>query len=802
MIASQDKPKRWAEQGRAERLGLDRGRSAYTRDAVRSVALIGTYIPRRCGIATFTADLAAGLSLAASDVRVGVVALNDTRDGYAYPEEVDFEVRQNELADYRVAADYLNTNRIDVVSVQHEYGIFGGSDGAHILKLLGQLRMPVVTTLHTVLKKPTDSQNNIVRELAAASDRLVVMSETGRRFLIEVYGIEEQHVAMIPHGILDMPFVDPSFYKDQFGVEGKKVILTFGLLSPNKGIETVIRALPEISAKHADVVYLVLGATHPHVRKTSGESYRLGLQGLARDLGVDDRVIFHDRYVDRTELSEFLGCADLYVTPYLNEEQIVSGTLAYAMGAGKPVVSTPYWHATELLADDRGRLVGFGDPTALATEVIQLLDDETARHAMRKRAYMFSRDAVWPEVGRRYLELFAQVRQDRLQAPRLFQAMTSRSRLVGLPEIDLAHLRRMTDDTGILQHAKYCVPDRQHGYCTDDNARALIVACLAATHVTGADDLRELPIRYLAFIRHAFNPERKVFRNFMGYDRRWTEEQGSPDSHGRAIWALGIAATEMADDSLRALAQTLLHEALPAMEGAEDLRSVAFALLGLTAYLEHFGGDTHAKRMRLLLTERLAGAFRLGAQGQDWSWPEETLTYANARLPHALIEAGLQIGADDVVSQGLASLEWLMEVQTIDGHFSAIGTKGWYPRGKTRARFDQQPIEADASVAACSAAFRASRDRAWIDRALMAFQWFLGRNDVGEGLYDHRTGGCNDGLAPNGVNANQGAESTLAWLLALMQIHTLQAAGHVGWTKETASARAEIKAATSKAQRP
>ncbi len=762
--------------------------------SLRSIALIGTYVPRRCGIATFTADLAAGLALADRKLRLGVVALNDTLSGYAYPKNVEFEIGQNELAEYRVAADHLNTNRTDLVSLQHEFGIFGGQAGAHVLKLIGQLRMPVVTTLHTVLKEPSKAQLSVIKDLADASDRLVVMSDTGKRFLADVFGIKEGHIAVIPHGIPDMPFMDPNFYKDQFGVEGRKVILTFGLLSPNKGIENVIRALPEIAAKHPEVVYIVLGATHPHVRKSSGESYRHGLQQLARELGVDDRVVFHDRYVDLAELGEFLGCADIYVTPYLNEEQIVSGTLAYAMGAGKAVVSTPYWHAVEMLGEDRGRLVSFGAPSEIAHAVLELLDNETLRHALRKRAYTFSRNAVWKEVGAKYLDLFAQVQRRRLLAPRSFRAMTSRDRLAALPEIDLSHLRRLTDDTGILQHASYHVPDRKHGYCTDDNARALIVACTAASHVTGGDELLELAIRYLAFLRHAFNPKRGMFRNFMGYDRRWNEDQGSADSHGRAIWALGVAVAELPDDSLRTISQDLLYQALPAMEEIPHLRPMSFALLGLSAYLQRLSGDTVAKRMRKLLSDRLASAFLSVSEDGEWPWPEQTLTYANARLPQALIEAGLGTGDSDTVSLGLGALAWLMEQQSIDGHFSPIGNQGWYRCGKQRARFDQQPIEADASIGACSAAFRASGDRVWIEHALSAFHWFLGQNDIGQGLFDHRTKGCRDGLRPTGVSGNQGAESTLAWLNSLLQIHTLQAAGHVGWTKDTASLRSRLQA--------
>src|SRR5690606_10860458 len=449
---------------------------------------------------------------------VDVVAMNDRVDEYAYPDEVKFEISQNVLDAYGKAADFLNMNLVDVVSVQHEFGIYAGADGTHLLKLLRQLRMPIVTTLHTVLEKPSARQRDVIQEIADISDRLVVMTEPGRRFLEQVYGVDPARVAVIPHGIPDLPFVDPSFYKDQFGVEGKKVILTFGLLGPSKGIETMIRALPSVTAAHPDAVYVVVGATHPHVRQASGESYRRSPQKLAAELAVARHLIYAERNVNLTELCEWLGAADVYVTPYPNKDQIVSGTLAYAMGAGKAVVSSPYWHAAEMLADRRGALVAFNDPDELARALIRLLDDERERHATRKRAYMFTRAHTWPNVGVRYVELFDRVRRERGTRPKpVFAARTERDRSQALPAIPLAHLERLTDDAGILQHAKYFVPRREHGYCTDDNARALIVALKLRRHVENPSALDTLIVRYLAFLEHAFNAERGVFRNFLGY---------------------------------------------------------------------------------------------------------------------------------------------------------------------------------------------------------------------------------------------------------------------------------------------
>lgn len=760
----------------------------YGRGSNHVVALIGSYLPRRCGIATFTSDLAGALGAETVGSKILVVAVNDIPGGYHYPLEVHFEVGQNQLADYRLAAEFLNMNRVDVVCVQHEYGIFGGQDGDHIVKLLRALRMPVVTTLHTILREPSPFQGRVLCELAAASDRLVAMSQTGATFLREVYGIPEGKIEIIPHGVPDMPFVDPNFYKDQFGMEGKKVLLTFGLISLNKGIENVIRALPDVVSKHPEVVYVVLGATHPHVKKAQGESYRLRLQQLATDLGVDAHVMFHNRFVELTQLCEFLGAADLYITPYLNEAQIVSGTLSYAMSTGKAVISTPYWYAREMLAEGRGRIVPFNDPEALAKEINNLLEDEIERHAIRKRAYTFTRSYVWKEVARRYLDLFDRVRRERQREPRIvFQAPTVRTAAMLLPEIRLDHVEQLTDDVGILQHAFYSVPNRAHGYCTDDNARALMVAVLAQEHVAECQRLAALSIRYLGFLQHAFNPERGTFRNFLEYGRRWLEEEGSQDSQGRALWALGVAVVASRDEKLRAVTTLLFQQALPAAEQLTSPRAVAFALLGADHYLRRFSGDSSVKRLRTVLAERLMGYFVRGAS-PEWPWPEDILTYSNASLPHALLAAGHGMGREDMAEMGLCALQWLADLQTVDGHFVPIGNDGWYRRGGKRARFDQQPIEADTMIGASLRAFRVTGDRRWLDRAVRCFQWFLGQNDLGIPLYDYTTGECSDGLQPTGLNLNEGAESALAWLHSLVQIYALQAEGLLEGTIERTGA--------------
>ncbi len=743
-----------------------------------SIAFVGDYLPRACGIATFTHDLCEAVAKQAESLHdVFTVAINDRPQGYPYSNRVRFEVRESVQTDYRLAADFLNINQVWAICLQHEYGIFGGTCGAHILAMLKRIRRPLVTTLHTVLKEPTEQQHAVMREICRLSGRAVVMSDIAHEILHDVYEIPKEKIVTIPHGAPDVPFIDPSFYKDKFGVEGKKVLLTFGLVSPGKGIEYVIEALPEIIAKHPDVVYIILGATHPHIKRETGEEYRNSLTRRVHELGLTDNVIFQNRFVELEELCEFLGAADIYVTPYLNEAQITSGTLAYAMGAGKATISTPYWHATELLASDRGRLVPFRDAGAITAQVIDLLDNETQRHAMRKRAYNYCRKMIWSRVAQNYLDLYTEASESWIERQRTIVAVVDDVKGVEeqdeLPEVDLRHLRTITDDTGMLQHSLYCTPNRSHGYCTDDNARALIVTVL---HWNLIRDESVLPLMqiYLSFLAHAMDEETGRFRNFMNYDRSFSEIVGSEDSHARALWSLGMAVAMCPHESMIALATRLFTQALLPVGSFASPRAWSFTIVGIHAYLRRFGGDSDARRFREMLTERLAKHFT-DNMSDDWPWCENVVTYANAKLPHALLMSGKWMQRDDIIDLGKKTLAWLMEVQTNeDGFLSVIGTDGWYVRGGQKAMFDQQPIEAHALVDACLEAYRVTRESHWVDLARRAFNWFLGDNDLRTPLHDFTTGGCRDGLHPDRVNQNQGAESTLAWLMSLLMMHELQ----------------------------
>ena len=743
------------------------------------IAVVGNYLPRQCGIATFTTDLCDAISTECGAAKLFAVPVNDTESGYEYPSRVRLSLSQDDLSSYEQAADFLNFANFDLVCLQHEYGIFGGPAGSHILALLRRLKMPVITTLHTVLREPNPDQRRAMEEIATLSDRLIVMSELSSQFLQEIFKVPGRKIDMVPHGVPDLPFLDPNFYKDRFDVEGKAVLLTFGLLSPNKGIENVIQALPHILAKHKNVVYIVAGATHPHILRREGDHYREHLQALAKKIGVGSNVFFHNRFASPAEMAEFIGAADIYITPYRHEAQVVSGTLAYALGAGKAIISTPYWHAIELLDDRRGALVPFQDPEAIARKTIELLDTPAIRHAMRKRAYLYSREMVWKKVAQGYMASFGRARSDRMQEPRLTAADALPEGCFNkLPALNLDHLHRLTDDTGLLQHATFAVPNYDEGYTTDDNARALVLTTLLEQlGQTKPRAFNDLSSRYLAFLGYALNPANGRFRNFLSYARTWNEAQGSEDCHGRAVWALGTVLGRSRDQALRGSAGRLFEIAVPPVLAFTSPRAWAFALLGIEEYLYCFPGDREAQRASSALGTRLVQIYNAN-QSSDWRWFEEVLAYSNARLPQAVLTAGARNSNHEMISVGLEALNWLSETQRCPAHdhFVPIGSQGFYRRGGERARFDQQPVEAGGAVSACLEAHRITGDDRWRKEAWSAFNWFLGSNDLQIPMYDPTTGGCRDGLHPERVNENQGAESTLTFLMAQVEMRLLREA--------------------------
>lgn len=728
---------------------------------LRRVAFIGNALPRRCGIATFTTDLRRAMGIAAPNVEFGIVAMTDSGGVYDYPPEVRDEIAAERVEDYRAAADRLNADRVDLVSLQHEYGIFGGAAGRHILALIEPLRMPLVTTLHTVLAAPTPRQRAVMERIIAKSAKLVVMAEKGRSLLREAHGVPADRVEVIPHGIPDHPFVEPDRAKARLGFANRSVILTFGLLSPNKGIEVMIDAMPAILARRSDAVYVVLGATHPNLARDQGENYREALMARARALGVSDHVIFLDRFVDQPTLLEFIAMCDVYVTPYLSEAQMTSGTLAYSFGMGRAVVSTPYWHARELLADGKGVLVPFGDSPAIGEAVADLLTNEPRRQAMRRGAYDHSRPMTWARTAEHYLAVFDGARRDHLRA-----TIPDRGPGPIEPEPRLDHFIAMCDDTGLFQHAVHRVPDRAHGYCVDDNARALLVS--RAFEAVGERRLPDaLTTRFASFLQDAWNPDSGRFRNFLGFDRRWREPAGSEDSHGRALWALGECSRPGADPSLRRWARALFALASPVVADFRSPRALAFTLLGLDGHCATPSEDDAPNRLRRSLADRLIGL--LGAiETPDWVWFENGLAYDNARLPEALLVTGLATRDPGYQNAGLRTLRWLTRLQTAEqGWFRPVGSATFGDERAPPRCFDQQPLEANATIAACHAAWRIDHDPAWNTHAAAALAWFFGANDLGVSLVDPATGACRDGLHADRPNENRGGESVVSYLLGL-----------------------------------
>lgn len=743
---------------------------------IRKIAFIGNSLPRRCGIATFTTDLQQAVASTSPAVSTSIVAMNDGGLSYDYPASVAFEIAQDRLDDYSRAATFINDGGFDAVSLQHEFGIFGGEAGEYVLSLLGRLTVPVVTTLHTVLAEPNAAQRRVLDQILGLSERVVVMAEKGRELLVEVYGAAPGKIEVIAHGIPDFAFVEPDGAKQRLGFADKTVILTFGLLSPNKGIEVMIDAMPAVLQSRPDAVYVVLGSTHPNLVREQGEAYRDSLVARARKLGISQHVVFVDKFVDRPSLLEYISMCDVYVTPYLDQAQMTSGTLAYSFGLGKAVVSTPYWHALELLADNRGILVPFDDATATGTEIAALLRDEPRRQSIRRRAYAESRMMTWEQTAARYLTALEAASRARPKPVAKVHRITRAGDLRQLPPLAFDHLDAMTDDTGLYQHAVHSVPDRAHGYCVDDNARGLLLAASLA-----ALDGDRLPDRmtatYAAFVQHAFNRDTGRFRNFMSFDRRWLEEQGSEDSHGRTLWALGVASRDDASPIRRQWARELFVAALAAVEGFASPRAWAFTLLGLNAYCEAVKDDDFAIQFRLRLAHRLLVLLRQ-VQTPDWIWFEEGLAYDNARIPEALIACGRATGLSGYVEVGLKTLNWLMTKQTApNGVFRPVGSDSFGDKRQPPRPFDQQPIEAAATIAACLEAWRTTGEGRWQATAVQTFAWFFGGNDLGLPLVDRTTGSCRDGLHPDRRNENRGAESVVSYLLSLADMRRFERVG-------------------------
>ncbi|MFV1918174.1 glycosyltransferase family 4 protein [Sphingomonas sp. MJ1 (PH-R8)] len=728
------------------------------------IALIGNFLPRKCGLATFTTDTYNALKQRFPDLKVDVYAMDDRPGLHAYPPAVTHSIPQNDRAAYSEAARRIAESGAKALWVQHEYGIYGGAAGDYLLALLDRVTVPVIVTLHTILEKPSADERRVMDALLRRAARVIVMADKGREILTRVHGVDPRKLVMIPHGVPNRAYVEPAAMKGRFGWADRDVILTFGLLAPNKGIETMIEAMPAVVGAHPRALYVVLGATHPHLVEHEGEAYRDRLKALAGDRGVADNVVFVDAFVEHEELLDYLQAADLYITPYSNPAQITSGTLSYAVGMGKVVISTPYVHASEILADDHGVLVPFGDSGAFAREINRLLGDASARHSLAERAYAHGRTMLWPRLAERAMAEVA-------DAVAALPHRIPRTNELAPLKPTIAAVERMSDATGMLQHSIFSIPDRRHGYCIDDNARALIL-------MHRIDELDEATRDkwtsvYAAFLQHAWNPDTRRFRNFMNFDRSWCEDEGSEDSNGRALWALGVTAREARARKHRDWAIALFDATAGIALELGSPRARAFAMLGAAAMLDVYPGHPLARDILTRFGEELVELLH-EARRPEWQWFEIVLAYDNARLPEAMIRAGQTLERPDLLQVGLETLDWIVARQTSpEGRFRAVGTESFHRPYADPLPFDQQPLEAQATIDACIAAHEVTGDERWAGEAMKAYRWYLGVNDLDLPLASGADGGCFDGLMPHGLNQNQGAESILALQLASCAISRL-----------------------------
>lgn len=737
------------------------------RGALQRACFIGNHTPRQCGIATFTADAANAVRL--NGTPTDVVAINDRSHEYAYPDDVVYQIPEKRISAYRSAADYLNLNDYSVVCLQHEYGIFGGPAGSHILQLLRNLRMPLVTTLHTLLESPSPEQHSVLEEIIQLSQRVIVMTRKAQEILQSQFKVESSRIDLIAHGTPDVQYAAPDLIKPMLGYGGRQVLLTFGLLSPDKGIEYVIDALPALVEKYPDLLYVVLGATHPQVRAQTNDAYRKSLIKRAKSLGVQDHVHFEDRFVELDELLIYLQATDIYITPYLKPQQITSGTLAYAYSCGKPIISTPYWHASELLENGKGILVPFRDSEAIGKSVDSLLGDPKKLARIGETAYRNGRAMTWPSTGKTLIESFQRAVDDsKSELKKIFLPQGIDSE-IERPRIDLRHLSTLTDDTGIVQHAFGSVPNRREGYCVDDNARALLVCARLSKLKPATPQLERLSNTYLSYLHHSWNADKSKFRNFMAYDRRWLDEEGSEDSHGRAVWGLGEWVASSVPTELRRIALFLLEESLPVIHDFTSPRAWAYALVGLSRDSSPLNGETYSRVLMRELATRLRGLYEKN-RSQGWRWFEEYASYDNPRLSQAMLVAGRALEEPRFIEIGLESLEWLTHSQIgADGVFAPVGSDVLWRQGNPKPLHDQQPLEAWAMVDACLEAATFEKSGVWTARAKVALDWYLGKNSLKQPVVDFRTGGCRDGIHPDRLNDNQGAESTLSYLGAVAQ---------------------------------
>jgi len=783
------------------------------------VLFIGTYVPKECGIATFTSDLLNSVSEKYTDFHCEVIALNDPSETYNYPDEVVFQIERDKIEDYYRAADYINQSDADIVCLQHEFGLFGGNGGDYIFALLSGIDKPVITTLHTVIREPELEYRVSTEKLIKYSEKLVVMSQTAVNMLKDVYEAPEDKIEVIFHGLPDYPFNDCDKYKKVLNLKGSPLVLAFGLLSPNKGIESMLEALPDVISQYPDLVYLILGATHPMVKKKHGEVYRQDLKNKVSELGLEDNVIFHDKFVEKEELCNYILASDIYASPYLSREQIVSGALTYAIGMGKAIVSTPYWYAQEMLSENRGLLVDFRDTEGFKKSLLYLIENPEECDIMRKKAYDFGRKMTWENVGKEYTAVFHKALNNYNTYPKIqnrFNFLPNQ-----LPEVKLDHLKLLTDDVGIIQHTDFSVPALRYGYSTDDVARALVALTQLINSEEKAEEFWKLITTYMSFLEHA-QTDTGHFHNFMSYRGEFLDEKGSEDTLGRAIYGLGhVVSCSYLSKNIRTLAHTLISKSRPEMENLSHPRAKAYTMCGLYEMLrtgidaDEFGSIFDSRRDAvksgdsLMEKDAFESIFVSHADSlvdlyetnhkEDWNWFGPTVTYSNAKLSESLLLAYNYTKDKTYRKIGLATLDFLTEIQWRGDFFDLVGNHGWYSYNGKKPLFDQQPIEAGYLTQAYVSAYDIVHDKRYLVLAKYSFEYFLGRNRLQTVMYDYSTGAVCDGLNSDGMNCNQGAEPVICYLMALNSLnkHENEAFSTLLQSRVSAEISAEVSAEVS-----
>lgn len=728
------------------------------------LAYIGTYPPRECGIGTFTQNLADSMLNHGKGVsEIMVVAMNDHDLKYEYPPEVKISIDQEKQPDYLKAADFINESGADACILEHEFGIFGGISGVYILPLLHRLKIPLISTLHTILKTPSYNEKAILKEICRMSDKVVVMSHKAIQFLVEIYDVPKDKISLIEHGVPEIHF-DKDESRKELKLQNKKLLLTFGFIGRSKGIETAIKALPEVIKKHPDVLYIVLGKTHPNVLRDAGEEYREHLQDLITNLDVSEHVLLINKYIDTEGLFKYLSACDIYITPYLSVAQITSGTLTYAMGSGCAVVSTPYWHAAELLADDRGSLFDFNDSKNLSEVINQLLDEPETLQRIQKKALNYGRNITWPKIGQKYTKLISNIISRPKEVPPEKEHEIDTEIM---PPLSLTHIKRLTDKTGIIQHAKFGIPNFKEGYCLDDNARAVLMACMYYNHNEDPEAL-DLMTVYLSFI-HYMQKDNGSFHNFLGFNRNYLDEVGSDDSFGRTIWALGYLIANAPQDAFNQTANLIFGNSIQNFDKIKSIRGLAYTIMGISYYLKVRSSDDGMKKILRKLTDNLMTHYNQN-QSENWNWFEALLAYDNGILPLALLHATHVLKDKKVADAAFTSMDFLTEHTLKDGALSIIGNKEWFFKDKERSLFAQQPLDAQAMVLMFQQAYYLTGDRSYLHKLFTSFMWFLGENDMRLSLYNFETEACCDGFENEGINRNQGAESSLAYLISYLAV--------------------------------